>query len=148
MPPLKELTCNGINYAVSLHPEGIRIENTRSITPRKHELPLKRITSVIVERKRMLPFATLTAISAIVAVVAKYNPLWFIVSFPADRTTAVSTIALFASGIFAIPTMSRALFVNVVISWDGRPRSFVVRFVLAGHGRRLARRFHRLSAGS
>jgi hypothetical protein len=60
----------------------------------------------------------------------------------------VSSIALFAAGLCAIPTLSRALFVNVVISWEGRPKSFLVRFVLAGQGRRLARRFQRISAGS
>ena len=148
MPPSKELSCSGINYSVILNADGMVIRNAGWSKSRSHELPLGRINSVIVERKSMVPFAALTVLTAIAAVVAKYNPLWFIISLSPDKSSVVSGVALFVTALGAIPTFSRALFVDVVISWDGRPKSFRVRLVPGGSGRRLARRFQRISAGS
>jgi len=146
--PAKEFSCNGINYSVTLDADGMTIEKTGLTKSKSYELPLGRINSVIVQRKSMVPFATLTILAAIAAVVSKYNPLWFVISFSPENSSTACSAALIATALFAIPTLSRAMFVNVLISWDGRPKSFLVRLVLSGRGRRLARRFQRITAGS
>jgi len=146
--PAKEFSCSGINYSVTLHADGMTIEKTGLSKSKSYELPLGRINSVIVQRKSMVPFATLTILAAIAAVVSKYNPLWFVISFSPENSSTACSVALIATALCAIPTISRAFFVNVFVSWDGRPKSFLVRFVLGSRGRWLARRFQRISAGS
>jgi hypothetical protein len=60
----------------------------------------------------------------------------------------LSTTALLATVLCAIPAVSRALFVDILISWGGKPKSFLVRFVPAQQGRRFAKRFQEASTGT
>ncbi|HXZ98166.1 MAG TPA: hypothetical protein VED24_02235 [Candidatus Acidoferrum sp.] len=103
---------------------------------------------MIVQRKSVVPFAAFTILSCIAAVLARYNGLWFLYNLTADEEVLLSDIALIATILLAISTISRALFVDVIISWAGRPKSFLVRFVPANQGRRLTRLFERLSIGT
>ncbi len=144
----KEFTCRGINRSVTLHENGMTITADNWRKSKSHELPLNRIESVIVQRKSVVPFASLTIFAAIAAVITRFNALWFIFPLDPPRNLIFSTPPLIAAIVFAIPTLSRAFFVEVVISWEGRPKSFLVRLVPAGRGSRLARHFQRISAGN
>jgi hypothetical protein len=115
---------------------------------RSYELPLQHVNAVIVQRKSVVAFAAFTILSGIAVVLARYNGLWFLYNLRADEEVLLSDIALLATILFAIPTISRVLFVDVIISWGGRPKSFLIRFVTANQGRRLTRLFERLSTGT
>lgn len=148
MPEAKELfTCRGGNYAISLYVDKMVIRS--GLTSAKvYELPLGQVRSVIVERKSIIPFATATLLAAIIAVLSKYNALWFVINLTPGEGGQVSTVALLVSILCAIPTIARALFVNMTVRWDGEPSCFHLRFVLSRRGRHLARRFHELSVTS
>jgi hypothetical protein len=115
------------------------------VSSNSYELPIRRIRSVIVERKSVMPFATMTTLAAIGAAVARYNSLWFLVNLSPDASGRLGAILVAASILLAVPALSRALFVNITISWDGQPSIFRIRFVSAHRGRGLARKFQELS---
>lgn len=141
-------SCRGANYSIALHSDRMILNHTVWTNSKSYELPVGRIKAVIVERKSVMPFATMTALTAVATVLAKYNAFWFLVNLTPDDIGRFSTIGLLASIVCAIPTISRALFVNVSIAWDGQPTLFQVKFLPAYLGRRLARRFQELSVGS
>jgi hypothetical protein len=120
--------------------------NEGMLSGRSYMLPLERVTSVIVERKSVVPFVTSTVIAAILTLVAKYNALWFLVNLTSNSAGKLSTIGILACIIFAVPTVTRSLFVNVNVAWAGQPASFHLGFVSVKMGRRLAKRFQELSA--
>jgi len=138
----------GVDASITFHGDVMTVRTGGWVKTKAHELPVKRVESVLIQRKGVVPFAALTLMAAIAAVVAGFNALWFLIPLDPPRNLQVATVAMIAGVLFAIPTLSRVLFVNVVINWDGRPKSFLVHFVRAGSGRRLARRFHRISAGT
>lgn len=148
MPEIKEFTCKGLNCSVTMGPDRMTVKNTVLGRSRPHELPLRRVSAVIVQRKSVVPFAAFTILSGIAAVLARYNGLWFLYSLTADEEVLLSDIALIATVLLAIPTISRILFVDVIVSWGGSPKSFLIRFVLANQGRRLTRLFQKLSTGT
>jgi hypothetical protein len=148
LPEIKEFTCKGLNCSVTLGPGEMTVKSTAWGRSRSHELPLQRVNAVIVQRKSVVPFAAFTILSGIAVVLARYNGLWFMYNLTADEEVLISDIALLATILFAIPTISRILFVDVLISWGGRPKSFLIRFVSANQGRRLTRLFQRLSTGT
>ncbi len=141
-------SCRGANYSITLYSDRIIMKDTRWANSKSFELPVDRIRSVIVERKSVIPFATVTIVAAILTVFAKYNALWFLANFTAENSGKISTIGLLASIVCAIPTIFRALFVNVSITWDGQPATFRARLVPARLGRRLTERFQELTARS
>jgi hypothetical protein len=124
------------------------IRRTRWGKLTSHEMPIGGITSVIVRRKSVMPFATLTALGAIVTVVMRFNLLWFLVDLSAPAQTALSILSLIATVLCAIPAISRALFVDIVISQDGEPESFIVRLVPQHQGRALVRQFGKPDEGT
>ena len=148
MPKINEFTCKGLNCSVSLSPDGLRVKSTAWGRSRSHEIPMQRVNAVIVQRKTVVPFAAFTILSGVAVVLARYNGLWFLYNLTADEEVLLSDIALLVTVLLAISTISRALFVDVIISWGGKPKSFLVRFVPANQGRRLTRLFHRLSIGT
>ena len=147
MPPDREFNFRGLNYSVTLGPDTMTIGKTRWGKPDSHELPLSRISSVIVRRKSVMPFATLTALGAIATVLIRFNLLWFLIDLSLAERAALSTIPFIMTVLCAIPTVSRALFVEIAISWGGKPESFLVRFVPQQQGRTLAGKFHRAEGG-
>ena len=141
------IKCRGANCSIVLYRDGMVI-NEGVLSGRSYRLPLERVTSVIVERKSVVPFATGTIIAAIFTLVTKYNALWFLVNLTTNRAGELSSLGVLACIIFAVPTLTRSLFVNVNVTWSGQPASFHLGFVSVKMGRRLARRFQELSAGS
>ena len=147
MPQIREFTCKGLNYEVTLTPDKMVVRGTAWRKTDSHELPVHRINAVIVRRKSILPYAGFTALAVIATVLTRYNALWFLVNLSAREESVGSTVALIAATVFAIPTVWHAIFVDIAISWEGKPKSFLVRFVPERQGRVLARRFHRASEG-
>ncbi len=147
VPSPKEYTCKGLNYTVSLSEDSMTLKSTGWIGSGSHELPVKRVKAVIVLRKSIVPYAAFTVLSAIAAVLMRFNAFWFLINLSPDQEALLGNIAILTTALFAVPSISRALFVDVIISWSGRPASFLVRFVPTDQGRRLTRRFNRLSSG-
>ncbi len=147
MPSPKEFTCKGLNYTVSLDEDSMTLRSTGWVRSSSHELPVDRVKAVIILRKSIVPYAAFTVLSAIAAVLTRFNAFWFLINLSPDQEALLGNIAILATALLAIPSVSRALFVDIVISWSGRPASFLVRFVPADQGRRLTRRFNRLSSG-
>jgi hypothetical protein len=112
-----------------------------------HEIPLTQIRAVIIERKSLIPFATVTVLAVAAAFLAKYNPIWFLVNLPDKESTLVSIAALSAAIAFAFPIILRSTFVNVSVRSEGDPILVRLRFVPARPATRLAKRFRELSAG-
>jgi len=139
--------CRGANCSIILYRNGMIISEG-VLSGRSYTLPLERVTSVIVERKSVVPFATVAVIAAIFTLVTKYNALWFLVNLTSDSVGKLSTLGILGCIVFAVPALTRALFVNVNVTWTGQPASFHLGFVSAKMGRRLARCFQELSAGS
>ena len=148
LPEVKEFTCKGINYSVTLRSDKMIIKKALWGKADFHELPVQSISAVIVRRRSIVPFAGFTTLAAIATVLVRYNALWFLVNLSTVAEVTSSTVALLATVLFAIPTIGYALFVDVAITWGSTPKSFLVRFVPAQQGRSLARRFHRISTGN
>jgi hypothetical protein len=141
----KPFSCRGTNYSITLHPDRMILKSLTWGNTHMYELPANRIQTLIVQRKSVIPFAALTVIAAIATILLRYNSLWFLVNLSAiDERVRISVIALIICVISAIPTLFRVIFVNVSITWDGEPRSFLVRFVSAYRGRRLAKMFREI----
>ena len=102
---------------------------------------MQRISAVIVRRKSVMPFAGFTVLAAIATVVIEFNALWFLVDLSTVQEATFGSVAFLATILFAIPTVAWALFVDIAISWGGRPKTFLVRFVPQQQGRNLARNF-------
>jgi len=143
----KFFSCRGANYVVTLTPKQICLRET-GLDPKNYELPIERISSVVVRRKTIIPFVSLITFASAAAIMANFNALWFIVPLSPLESSEVTIIALLIAGLAALPAAVRAWFVSVTITWDGRPRSFIVRLVPGRRGRRLARLFHELSTSA
>jgi hypothetical protein len=143
-----EFGCKGFNYTVTIGSDKLIVRDKKWGRPSSHELPIQSINAVIVRRKSIVPFAAFTALSLIAAVLTKYNSLWFLVNLTAEQEAVLSTVALAVALLCAIPTVLRALFVDIIISSAATPTPFLVRFVPARQGRGLVRRFHKVSAGA
>ena len=148
MPESEEFTCKGVNCSVTLGPDEMIVRKAVWGKSRPHELPLHRVTAVIVQRKSVVPFAAFTVLSGIAVVLARSNGLWFLYNLTGNEEVLISDIALLAAILFVIPSISRILFVDVIVSWAGSPKSFLVRFVPANQGRRLTKLFQKLSTGT
>jgi hypothetical protein len=144
----KVLRCRGGFGTILLHADRMTISESSWRIAKSYELPIKRVRSVIVERKSVMPFATTMILSAIIAVVVKCNGLWFLVSLNPKASMSISSAILAVAAISAVPTLLRGIFVNVEVTWDGNPSYFRVRLIPNRMGRRLASRFRELSEGS
>jgi hypothetical protein len=102
---------------------------------------------VIVERKSVMPFATMTVLSGILGIVLKYNALWFFVELNPSFSSKLSAITFLVSLALAVPTISRAVFVNVFIG-SVNSGAWQIRFVFGKSGARLAAKFRELTSGS
>lgn len=134
-------TCNGGNYSITLQADQI-VLHSKGWGTRLESVPLREIRSVVVERKSVMPFASLTALAIIAAITLKFNAYWFLVDL--SPNSKIKVIAIIVALILAAPTLSRVLFVNVDIS-SVRNRTWRIRFVTIRSGKRLVTRFHELS---
>jgi hypothetical protein len=145
----KPFSCRGTNYSITLHPDRMILKSLTWGNTHLYELPTNRIQTLIVQRKSVIPFAAFTVIAAVATILLRYNSLWFLVNLSAlEDRVRISMIALIICVTSAVPTLFRVLFVNVSITWDGEPTAFLVRFVSAHRGRRLAKMFREISVGS
>ncbi len=146
MPAVEEaFNCSGVTGSVSLYRDRMVINSKWGVS-KSYQLPLKRLHAVVIERKSVIPFATLTILAAAMTIVIRYNKLWFLVDLAPKNAGTVSAVALFATVVFVFPTFIRTLFVSVTITWDGDPTTFRVGFVPVRPGKRLAKKFQELSA--
>jgi hypothetical protein len=148
MPELKEFTCKGINYSVTLQSDKMIIRKSFWRRTDIQELPIQRITAVIVRRRSIVPYAGFTVLAAIATILVNCNVLWFLVNLSPMRAAEFGTVGMLGTALFAIPTLGSALFVDVSITWGGTPRSFLVRLVPAKQGRTLTSQFQGISTGT
>ena len=144
----KRFKCSGLTGSITLYQENIVIDNRELGFSRSYQLPVGRIRAVMIERKSVFPFATLTLLAAVAAVVARYNGLWFLITLTPSTAQTLSAITLFAAALCAVPTLVRTLFVSVSISWDGEPYSIRLGLVPARRGKQFAKKLQELSAWS
>jgi len=138
-------SCHGINGSITLYHDRIAIRHGGST--HLHDVALAQIHAVIVERKSVVPFATLTLLAAALTVLVKYNPIWFLVNLPDKESTLVSLAALSAAIACAVPVVLRTAFVNVSVRSESDPVFVRLGFVRARPAKRLAKQFRELSAG-
>lgn len=145
MPMLDEpVSCRGINGSIKLSKDKIQL-TARFGSRQYHEISFRDVSAVVVDRKSVVPFATVTILALVMALVAKYNALWFVVDL--SRTGFFITWIGFGIAILcAIPTILRLMLVNVVVRSNHCP--LTVRLVPIRSAKRLARRFSEMSAGS
>lgn len=149
MPSAEELIdCRGVNGSINLSQDKMVIRSEGFGSVQFREMALDKITAVVVERKGVIPFATLTIIATILTVLAWYNSLWFLINLTQPDILIITSCGLAAAVVCAIPMMFRLLFVNVLVRSEGEPNALIIRFVLVRQAKRLARRFRELSSSS
>ena len=149
MPPHGDsFNCVGLVGSISLYNDRVVINSNEWGISKSYQLRIERIKSVVVESKSVIPFAILTIIAAAMAIITKYNALWFLVNLTPQVAQTVGSGALLLSAISAIPTAVRVLFVGVSITWDGNPTTFRVGFVPRRPGKHLAQKFQESSSWS
>jgi len=102
--------------------------------------------TVIVERKSVMPFATLTVLACISGLVIRYNALWFLIDL-SSVDNKMSAVIFLSALVLGLPTLMRILFVNVLIT-ASTGETWRVRLVAAPSGRQIATGFQDLSARS
>ena len=95
----------------------------------------------------MIPVVSSAALLGIIGVLVKYNALWFIFDLNQDISGKLSLIALLPATLLAIPTVERAMFVNVIIACFNR-EAWRVNFVRSNAGRKFAAKFLEFSGGA
>ncbi len=149
MPSAEELiVCRGVNGSINLSKDKMVIRSEGFGSVQFREMDLSKITAVVVERKSVIPFATLTVLASAVTVSAWYNAHWFLINLTQQDILIITLCGLSAAVVCAIPMMFRLLFVNVLVRSEGEPNALIIRFVLVRQAKRLARRFRDLSSSS
>ena len=137
-------SCRGINGSISLSRDKVQVVGLGLSSSQSPELAYGDVSAVFVQRKSVVPFATLTILTVLVVLVSKYNLIWFVVDLnPFSAFIVWSGIGV--GTLCAAVTLTRILFVNVLMRSSRGP--FVVRLVPIHSAKRLARRFSEISAG-
>ena len=147
MPAQEICSCHGVNGSIALYSDKMVLRHGGPASTHNHEIPLAQIHAVLIERKSVIPFSTVTVIAAAATVLAKYNPVWFLVNLPDKESTLVSLGALSIAIVFAIPAVLRSMFVNLSVRSEAEPVLVRLGFVPVRPARRLAKRFRELSEG-
>ena len=92
-----------------------------------------------------MPVASSAIIIGIVGVLIKYNVLWFL--FNQDISGRISAVAFLTATLLAIPTIERAILVNVIIACLNS-ETWRVNFVRSNAGKNLAAKFLEFSSGA
>ena len=138
--------CRGINGSITLSKDNLHIiggGGLGSAEPR--EIPFSHVSAVVVQRKSVVPFATLTILAVVAVLISKYNALWFVIDL-SRMGTLITPIGIGVAVLCAIPTVLRLVFVNISIRSGGS--LLTVRLVPVRSARRLARSFSVMSSGS
>jgi len=147
MPSVEELIgCRGVNGSISLSKAKMVIRSEGFGSVQFRDVLLSKITAVVVERKSVIPFATLTILAAAVTVSAWYNALWFLINLTQQDILMITPGGLIVAVVCAVPMMFRLLFVNVLVRSEGELNALIVRLVPVRQAKRLARRFRELSS--
>ena len=143
MPHLEEaVNCRGINGSLSLSKGKIKVKGAGLPPSQSPEIPYGLVSAVFVQRKSVVPFATVLVLAVIVGLLAQYNALWFIPHI-AEMDPLIAPISFGVAILCAVPTILRVLFVNVLVRYEGG--SLHLRLVPIRSGKRLGRRFRELS---
>ena len=137
------VSCRGINGSIKLSKDKMQLIGGGLGSAESHEVAYSDVSTVVVQRKSIVPFATLTILAFVLALIAKYNALWFVI----DLSRIGGFITLIGVGIAilcAVPTVLRLMFVNVLVHSSGGP--LTLRLVPTRSAKRLARRFSEMSA--
>jgi hypothetical protein len=139
------VSCRGINGSIKLSKDKMQLIRGGLGSAESLEVAYTEVLAVVVQRKSVVPFATLTVLAFALALIAKYNVLWFVIDL--SRTGIfITMIGLGIAILSAVPTLLRLMFVNVLVRSGRGP--LTVRLVPIRSARRLARRFSEVSAGS
>jgi hypothetical protein len=139
----ESVSCRGVNGSISLSKDKMTVIGVGLGVAQPHDIRFSDVHSVVVERKSVVPFATVMILAIIVLVVANYNLLWFIINLYATQWF-IAPMALAIAILCAILAVLRLMFVNVIVRSRSGP--FVVRLVPSRSAKRLARRFSEISA--
>ena len=147
LPSAEEsIGCRGVNGSISLSKDKMVIRSEGFDSVQFRELLLNKITAVVVERKSVIPFATLTILATAVTVSAWYNAVWFLINLTQQDILIIASGGLIVAIVCAVPMMLRLLFVNVLVRSEGEANALIVRLVSVRQAKRLARRFRELSS--
>jgi len=138
--------CRGVNGSISLSKDKMIIRSEGFGSVQFREMALNKITAVVVERKRVIPFATSTILASAITISARYNALWFLINLTQKEILIVTSGGLCVVIVCAVPLMFRLLFVNVLVRSEGEPTALILRFVPFRQAKRLAKRFRELSS--
>jgi len=141
----EELSCRGINGSISLTKDGLTIIGIGLGSVQPREIRFGDVSSIVVQRKSVVPFTTSIILAIIVFLIAKYNLLWFVIDL-SRWEPIITSVALVIATICAIPALLRFIFVNVIVRSGLQP--IVLRLVPGQCAKRLARRFREIYAGS
>jgi len=141
----EQVSCRGINGSISLSKDRMTIIGVGLGSDQPHEIRFGDVSSVVVQRKSVVPFTTLIIVAIVVLAVANFNLLWFIIDLYRWRMF-ITPIALAIAMLSAIPAVLRLMFVNVTVR--SRQGTLRVRVVPSRSAKRLARRFSEIYAGS
>jgi hypothetical protein len=140
--------CRGVNGSINLSEDKMIVRSESFGSVQFREMALNKITTVVVERKSVIPFATLTILAATATALAWYNALWFLINLTQPDILIITVCGFSAAVVCAIPMIFRLFFVNVLVRAEGEPNALIIRFVLVRQAKRLARRFRELSSSS
>ena len=145
----KELcSCQGAGGSIILFADRMLVRHGGPASSHRHEIPLSQVRAILVERKTVIPFATVTVLALALAVLVKYNPIWFLANLSDRDSTLVSLGALAFAIVFAVPTVLRSTFVSVSVTSEGEQVPVRLGFVASRSAKRLAKQFRELSVGS
>jgi len=142
----KLIGCRGVNGSINLSKDKMVIRSEGFGSVEFREVALNKVTAVVVERKSVIPFATLTILASVVTVSAWYNALWFLINLTEQGILMITSGGLSVAVVCAVPMMFRLLFVNVLVRSEGEPNALIVRLVPVRQAKRLAKRFRELSS--
>ena len=139
----ESISCRGINGSIILSKDKMTIIGMGPGSTQPHDIHFSEVSSVVVERKSVVPFATVMILAIVALVIVRYNVLWFIVDLiRAERF--VTPIALGIAILCAVASALRLMFVNVNIRSGSS--LLTMRLVPIRPAKRLARRFSEISA--
>ena len=138
--------CEGGNYSVSMTAQTLMVKAKGWRQGVQRTIPLNDVQSVVLERKSLMPVASSAILLGIIGVFVKYNALWFLIDLNQDISWKLSLIAFLPAMLLTIPTVERALFVNLIIA-SFNMETWRVNFVRSNAGRKFAAKFLEFSSG-
>lgn len=143
----ESVKCRGVNGSIYLRENRMQIMGGGFGSTQPRDIPFNEVSAVVVERKSVVPFATVLVLTVVVIVVAEYNMVWFIVDL--SRYEALITSgAILSVAVCAVMILLRTMFVNVLVRSTGEGAASTLRLVPIHCAKRLARRFREMSTGS